>query len=146
MTIQNLLVELFVEELPPKALKKLGESFATTLVEQLRAQGLAGAESQVTAFASPRRLAARVTAVQAQAADKAVQQKLMPVTVGLDAAGNASAALLKKLQALSVDLSNPAAAVAALKRAPDGKAEALFYDSVVRGASLQAGLDRKSVV
>ena len=38
MSIQNLLVELFVEELPPKALKKLGESFANTLVEQLRAQ------------------------------------------------------------------------------------------------------------
>ncbi len=142
MSIQNLLVELFVEELPPKALKKLGESFANTLVEQLRAQGLAGAESQVTAFASPRRLAAHVTAVQAQAANKAVQQKLMPVAVGLDAAGNATPALLKKLHALRADVSNPAAAVAALKRAPDGKAEALFYDSVVKGASLTAGLQR----
>ena len=142
MTTQNLLVELFVEELPPKALKKLGESFAGTLLEQLRAQGLAGAESGVTAFASPRRLAAHVTAVAAQAADKAVQQKLMPVAVGLDASGNASPALLKKLQALGVDLSDPAAAVAALKRAPDGKAEALFYDSVAKGASLQAGLQK----
>jgi len=142
MTTQNLLVELFVEELPPKALKKLGESFAGTLLEQLRAQGLAGAESGVTAFASPRRLAAHVTAVAAQAADKAVQQKLMPVAVGLDASGNASPALLKKLQALGADLSDPAAAVAALKRAPDGKAEALFYDSVAKGASLQAGLQK----
>jgi glycyl-tRNA synthetase beta chain len=92
MSIQNLLVELFVEELPPKALKKLGESFANTLVEQLRGQGLAGAESQVTSFASPRRLAAHVTAVQAQAANKAVQQKLMPVAVGLDSTGNATPA------------------------------------------------------
>jgi len=142
MTTQNLLVELFVEELPPKALKKLGESFAGTLLEQLRAQGLAAAESGVTAFASPRRLAAHVTAVAAQAADKAVQQKLMPVAVGLDASGNASPALLKKLQALGADLSDPAAAVAALKRAPDGKAEALFYDSVAKGASLQAGLQK----
>ncbi len=142
MTTQNLLVELFVEELPPKALKKLGESFAGTLLEQLRAQGLAGAESGVTAFASPRRLAAHVTVVAAQAADKAVQQKLMPVAVGLDASGNASPALLKKLQALGADLSDPAAAVAALKRAPDGKAEALFYDSVAKGASLQAGLQK----
>ncbi|MEI6115968.1 MAG: glycine--tRNA ligase subunit beta, partial [Burkholderiales bacterium] len=58
MTTQNLLVELFVEELPPKVLNKLGESFAGTLLEQLRAQGLASAQSQVTAFASPRRLAA----------------------------------------------------------------------------------------
>jgi glycyl-tRNA synthetase beta chain len=115
------------------------------LAEQLKAQGLvanAGAEAVVTAFASPRRLAAHVTGVLAQGADKAVQQKLMPVAVGLDAAGNATPALLKKLQALGADVSDPAAAVAALKRAPDGKAEALFYDSIVKGASLQAGLQK----
>ena len=41
MTTQNLLVELFVEELPPKALKKLGEVFATHLCDQLKVQGLA---------------------------------------------------------------------------------------------------------
>ncbi|MEY3944033.1 MAG: Glycine--tRNA ligase beta subunit [Pseudomonadota bacterium] len=142
MTSQNLLVELFVEELPPKALNKLGAAFSGVLVEQLKAQGLAGADAAVTAYASPRRLAAHVTGVLAQAADKAVQQKLMPVTVGLDAAGNATPALLKKLQALGADVSNPAAAVAALKRAPDGKAEALFYDSVVKGATLAAGLQK----
>ena len=134
MTTDNLLVELFVEELPPKALKKLGESFANTLVEQLRAQGLASADSHVTAYASPRRLAAHVTGVVAQAADKAVQQKLMPVSVGLDASGQATPALLKKLQALGADVTDPAAAVAALKRAPDGKAEVLFYDSLATGA------------
>jgi glycyl-tRNA synthetase beta chain len=142
MTTQNLLVELFAEELPPKVLNKLGESFAATLTAQLRSQGLASAESQVTAFASPRRLAAHVTGVLAQAPDKAVQQKLMPVAVGLDASGNASPALLKKLQALGADVSDPAAALAALKRAPDGKAEALFYDSIVKGPSLQAGLQK----
>jgi glycyl-tRNA synthetase beta chain len=142
MTTQNLLVELFVEELPPKALNKLGAAFSTVLAEQLKAQGLAAAGAVVTAFASPRRLAAHVTGVLAQGADKAVQQKLMPVAVGLDAAGNATPALLKKLQALGADVSDPAAAVAALKRAPDGKAEALFYDSIVKGASLQAGLQK----
>lgn len=142
MTTQNLLVELFVEELPPKALNKLGAAFSGVLAEQLKAQGLAAADAAVTAFASPRRLAAHVTGVLAQGADKAVQQKLMPVAVGLDAAGNATPALLKKLQALGADVSDPAAAVAALKRQPDGKAEALFYDSIVKGASLQAGLQK----
>lgn len=83
-----------------------------------------------------------MTAVADKAADKAVQQKLMPVTVALDASGNASPALLKKLQALGADVSDPAAAVAALKRAQDGKAEALFYDSVVPGATLQEGLQK----
>lgn len=118
MTTKNLLVELFVEELPPKALKKLGDAFASVLAEQLKAQGLTTAESVVTAYASPRRLAAHISHVWLKADDKAVQQKLMPVSVGLDSAGNATPALLKRLQALGADLSDPAAAVAALKRAP----------------------------
>jgi len=142
MTTKNLLVELFVEELPPKALQKLGDAFAGVLCEQLKAQGLATADSVLTPFASPRRLAAQVTAVADKAADKAVRQKLMPVSVGLDAAGTATPALLKKLQALGADVSDPVAAVAALQRAQDGKAEALFYDSVLPGATLQEGLQK----
>jgi len=142
MTTQNLLVELFVEELPPKALNKLGNAFAGVLAEQLQAMGLSAADSQVTAFASPRRLAAHITHVALKAEDKAVQQKLMPVSVGLTAEGQATPALLKKLQALGADVSDPAAAVAALKRAPDGKAEALFYDSLVSGATLDVGLQK----
>jgi len=142
MTTKNLLVELFVEELPPKALKKLGEAFASQLADQLRAQGLASTDSVVTAYASPRRLAAHISHVWLKAADKAVQQKLMPVKVGLDADGHATPALIKKLQALGADVSDPAAAVAALKRAPDGKAEALFYDSLVTGATLDTGLQK----
>jgi len=138
MTTHNLLIELFVEELPPKVLQKLGDAFSGVLFEQLKAQGLTAANSAVTAYASPRRLAAHITAVSALAADKAVQQKLMPVTVGLDASGNATPALLKKLQALGAGPE----AVAQLKRAPDGKAEALFYDSIVKGASLADGLQK----
>ncbi len=138
MTTQNLLVELFVEELPPKALKKLGEAFASVLADSLKTQGLTGADAAVTHFASPRRLAVHITAVATQAADKAVSQKLMPVAVGLDASGNPTPALLKKLQSLGADTS----AVAGLKRAPDGKAEALFYDSTVKGATLAEGLQK----
>ena len=140
MTSQSLLVELFVEELPPKALKKLGESFAQVLCEQLQSSGLASTSSTVTSFASPRRLGALITQVATQAQDKPIQQKLMPVSVGLDANGQATPALIKKLQALGADVSNPAALLAQLKRQPDGKAEALFYDSLIKGASLEAGL------
>jgi len=135
MSAKNLLVELFVEELPPKALKKLGESFAATLAEKLKVSGLV-ADGTATAFASPRRLAVHLTNVAAKAADKPVQQKLMPVAVALDAAGNATPALLKKLAALGQD----ASVVPKLKRQMDGKAEALFLDSVVPGATLQEGL------
>jgi glycyl-tRNA synthetase beta chain len=138
MTTKNLLVELFVEELPPKALKKLGDAFAGVLFDQLKAQGLTTSESALTSFASPRRLAAHVSYVLPQAADKAVSQKLMPVSVGLDAAGNATPALLKKLAALGADASS----VAGLTRAPDGKAEALFYDRRVLGATLAEGLQK----
>jgi glycyl-tRNA synthetase beta chain len=138
MSTQNLLVELFVEELPPKALKMLGEAFASVLFEQLKVQGLATLESKRTSFASPRRLAAHVTAVDAHAADRSVSQKLMPVSVGLDASGNATSALLKKLQALGSD----ASVVPRLRRAMDGKAEALFYDSTVKGAALAEGLQK----
>ena len=138
MRTHNLLIELFVEELPPKALQKLGDAFSTVLFEQLKVQGLASAESIVTPFASPRRLAAHITQVLPQAADRAVQQKLMPVAVGLDDQGNPTPALLKKLQAIGAGPE----AVAQLKRAPDGKAEALFYDSVAQGASLAQGLQK----
>lgn len=136
--MKSLLVELFVEELPPKALHKLGEAFADVLYEQLRSLGLADAQSMSTAYASPRRLAVHLTAVADRAADKAVSQKLMPVAVGLDAAGNATPALLKRLAALGAD----ASAVPALRRAPDGKGEALFHDSTARGATLAEGLQK----
>lgn len=138
MTAKNLLVELFVEELPPKALKKLGESFAAGLAASLKKDGLAAEGAQVTAYASPRRLAAHLTAVAAVAADKPVVQKLMPVAVGLDANGNATPALLKKLAALGADES----AVASLRRENDGKAEILFYDSLAKGATLADGLQK----
>ena len=134
----NLLVELFVEELPPKALQKLGDAFAQVLLEQLTAQGLATGASQCTAYASPRRLAAHITAVLPQAADKAVSQKLMPVSVGLGADGQPTPALLKKLTALGAD----ASAAAALKRVHDGKAELLYFESTAKGALLAEGLQK----
>ena len=138
MTTKNLLVELFVEELPPKALKKLGEAFAAVLADSLKNQGLCAADASVTHFASPRRLAVHVTAVAAQAADKSVSAKLMPVTVGLNADGQATPALLKKLAALGAD----ASVVPGLKRAMDGKAEALFFESMVTGVTLKDGLQK----
>ncbi len=134
----NLLVELFVEELPPKALKKLGESFASVLADSLKAQGLASADATVTPYASPRRLAVHVTSVVGKAADQPVQHKLMPVTVGLDASGQATPALLKKLASLGLGVE----VVPSLKRQPDGKAEALFLDTVKAGASLTDGLQK----
>jgi len=136
MSAKNLLVELFVEELPPKALKTLGEAFAQTLAQSLKTQGLAAPDADVTPYASPRRLAVHIASVLPNAADKPVSQKLMPVAVGLDADGKPTAALLKKLASLGADES----VAAKLKRESDGKAEILFFDSIIKGASLQEGL------
>ncbi|RSZ41311.1 MULTISPECIES: glycine--tRNA ligase subunit beta [unclassified Variovorax] len=138
MSSASLLVELFVEELPPKALKKLGDAFAGVLRDQLVAQGLVEPGAVLTSYASPRRLAAHITHVAERAADKAVSQKLMPVAVGLDASGQPTPALLKRLGALGAD----ASAVPGLKRAMDGKAEALFYESTAKGATLAEGLQK----
>ena len=138
MSQNNLLIELFVEELPPKALKKLGESFSATLFDTLKAQGLTAENSVPTSFASPRRLAAHITAISVQAADKQISQKLMPVSVGMDANGNATPALIKRLNGMGLDES----AVAQLTKQMDGKNEALFLDVTQKGAALNEGLQK----
>ena len=138
--VAPLLVELFVEELPPKALRALGDAFAQGVAEGLRREGLVEEGAAVTPYATPRRLAVHIGAVRAQAPDRAVQLKLMPVSVGLDASGQPTAALRKKLAALGVEASDDAALLARLRRAQDGKAEVLYWDSVVTGATLAAGL------
>ena len=137
-TTKNLLVELFVEELPPKSLKKLGEAFAADLAKGLRSQGLAGEHSAVTAFASPRRLAVHVSGVLARAADRSVSVKLMPVAVGLAADGKPTPALLKKLAAVGADES----ALPRLARRVDGKAEVLFLEGTAEGVALAQGLQQ----
>lgn len=136
MSTKNLLVELFVEELPPKALNKLGEAFSSILFESLKLQGLVEDNSAVTAYASPRRLAVHATNILAIAADKTSTQKLMPVSVGLDASGNATPALIKRLNGMGMDES----AVKNLTKQADGKNEALFLDVMQKGIALNEGL------
>ena len=97
MTTENLLVELFVEELPPKALKKLGLAFATVLADSLKAQGLAAADSLISDYASPRRLAAHVTQVKFESEEKSSLIKLMPEKVAYAADGQRTPALKKRL-------------------------------------------------
>ena len=93
--VEPLLVELLCEELPPKALQTLGEAFARGLEQALRAEGLVEGEAAAEAFASPRRLAARLAGVRDQAPEQSLVHKLMPVSVGLDAEGRATPALFK---------------------------------------------------
>jgi len=108
------------------------------LAESLRAQGLATAESQATAYASPRRLALHLSGVAAKAADRSETKKLVPVSVGLDASGQPTQALIKKLASLGLGAEQAAQAY----REMDGKAEALFIQTTVAGATLAEGLQK----
>ncbi len=90
---QTLLVELQTEELPPKALVKLGAAFATGIANGLKARGFLDEGSVVTPYATPRRLAVSITEVRATSPDKSIREKVLPVSVALDKEGNPSAPL-----------------------------------------------------
>jgi glycyl-tRNA synthetase beta chain len=134
----NLLVELLVEELPPKALEKLGASFASTLHGSLVEQGLCGETSTATGYCTPRRLAVHVTNVAARGPDRQVEQKLVPVAIGLGDDGKPTPVLLKKLAAIGADES----VVAGLRQASDGKKDTLWLDTVEPGVALEPGLQK----
>ena len=133
---QTLLVELQTEELPPKALVKLGAAFAGGIANGLKARDFLEADSVVTTYATPRRLAVSITNVRATSPDKAIREKILPVTVALDKDGNPTAPLAKKLAALGF----PDLRVSDLERAQDGKAESFFYTYTAPGSVLAAGL------
>ncbi len=139
-----LLVELQTEELPPKALKALGEAFASAVVEGLGRVGLVEADTGFETFATPRRLAVRVPAVRVQAADREVVERLMPKAIAFDAEGKPSDALKKRL-----DKSGRAALLDRpdLTEGPDrvyvdgeGKAATAYLKTVAAGRTLDAAL------
>ena len=134
-----LIVELVTEELPPKALDALGKAFAEGIHKTLQALDLLpeGATT-AKAYATPRRLAVRLDAVRGQAPDQAYAEKLMPTHIGLNALGEATPALLKKLKARGLEH----VAVTDLTRRDDGKQEVLYAEGTAPGATLASGLQQ----
>jgi glycyl-tRNA synthetase beta chain len=133
---QTLLIELLTEELPPKALAKLGAAFADGIVKGLKSRDFLEDGSVATSYATPRRLAVAITKVRATSPDKTIREKILPVSVALDASGAPSAPLLKKLAAMGLS----SISVADMERSPDGKAESFFYTSLAAGSQLLVGL------
>lgn len=133
---QTLLVELLTEELPPKALARLGEAFAAGIQAGLNARGFLEPDATVTSFATPRRLAVSISKVRAASPDKQIREKVLPVAVALDKDGNPAAPLAKKLAALGF----PHLKISDLERAQDGKAESFFHTYTAPGAPLHNGL------
>ena len=137
MSSRPLLIELFTEELPPKALLKLGQAFSQGLHDGLAQLGLIADGNITTPFASPRRLAARLSAVLSEAPARPYSEKLMPVKVGLDADGKPTAALIKKLAAKGLTSMN----VSSLGRESDGKQDYLVASGTAAGAILSQVLE-----
>ena len=129
----TLLVELFTEELPPKALPRLGAAFAEGLLTGLAARGLASASSRVTMYATPRRLAAAISEVATRGSDSKVEKKLMPAKVAFDAAGAPSASLLKRLE-------KEGASAADVSVRKEGEADFAWLTQSLAGATLQEAL------
>ncbi len=130
----NLLIELFTEELPPRALRQLGERFGEHLQECLIQAQLKEADSgDLRVFATPRRLAALIGGVRPRAMDRNQSKKLMPVKVAFDAEGKPSAALGKRLE-------KEAATADQLERKAEGSIEYVFLKQMIPGVTLAAGL------
>jgi len=145
MSEATLLIELFTEELPPKALKSLGEFFAQKIATELRDRGFASGESVVTGFATPRRLAVSITRVLAEAADSELVEKLMPRSVAEDASGKPTVALRKRLEkigrgALADGYPNAWNGPDHLYVASDGKVDQVWLRSLAKGQPLLRGL------
>ncbi|MBP6020630.1 MAG: glycine--tRNA ligase subunit beta [Burkholderiaceae bacterium] len=135
---QPLLIELLTEELPPKALNKLGLAFAEGLRKILDENHLLAEGCVVTDFATPRRLAVTFSAVLNQAPDLAYTEKLMPAKIGLTESGEFTPALTRKLD--SKGLGHLGAAD--LVRESDGKQDYLYAHGTAAGALLAVGLQQ----
>jgi glycyl-tRNA synthetase beta chain len=132
----TLLVELLTEELPPKALARLGDAFAEGIAQRLAARDLIEGELSFERYATPRRLAVTIKNVRNVAPERHVREKVLPVSVALDKDGQPTAPLAKKLAALGF----PDFKVDDLERASDGKADAFFLRYAAPGATLAEGL------
>src|SRR5262245_52288295 len=132
----TLLVELLTEELPPKALRPLGEAFAKALSEDLRKDELLEPGSETRALSTPRRLAVRITEVRERAPDRPVDVSGPSVKAALDAGGKPTQALLGFARKYGVD-------TATLSRRETPKGEFFFYQGIAKGSELAASLAAK---
>ena len=131
-----LLIELLTEELPPKALEKLSIAFSTGVHDGLVKQGLAQKDSAIQSFATPRRLAVLIDDVRSEADDVQKRDKVLPVSVGLTAEGEASPSLIKKLTAMGFADKTPSD----LEIENDGKQDIFYLTHTQKGAQLHATL------
>ncbi|WP_161864223.1 glycine--tRNA ligase subunit beta [Pseudomonas yangonensis] len=102
MSAHDFLVELGTEELPPKALKTLGDAFLAGVEKGLKAAGLNYASAR--AYAAPRRLAVLVEQLEAQQADRSMNLDGPPIQAAFDADGKPTQAALGFARKCGVDI------------------------------------------
>lgn len=124
----DLLIELGTEELPPKALKGLSESFTASFVAELNQARLAF--ESVESFATPRRLAVLIKGVDAQQADEVVEKRGPAIQAAFDADGNPTRAAEGWARGLGITVDDA-------ERLKTDKGEWLLYNATVAGKSIR---------
>ena len=133
MKLDNLLIELLTEELPPKSQKQLGVAFAKSVKEFLVKHHLANETSEDSVFSTPRRIGIYLKDVKDEAANQNTSIKLMPASIGFDVSGKPTEALLKKLHGIGLDQK----AVSLITKKNESNNEVLYIDKDVEGAKLK---------
>ncbi|MEY4730682.1 MAG: hypothetical protein RL020_1840 [Pseudomonadota bacterium] len=132
MTQAIVLIEVFTEELPPKALKKLGESFAKNIFDQLVKQQFVAADVKYAEFATPRRLGISIPNVLAIQPQQNIERK-GPAVASAYKDGAPTPALTGFAKACGVEIT-------ALENMSDGKQDVFVFRSTKPGASLDTVL------
>lgn len=121
---KDFLVELGTEELPPKALKNLSNSFESSLKDGFKAANIQF--DSMKAYAAPRRLAVLVSGLETRQPDKKVERRGPAVKAAFDADGNASRAAQGFAQSCGVTVEQ-------LGRLKTDKGEWLNFEAEVAG-------------
>ena len=128
MKLETLLIEIGTEELPPKAIKKLGESFASSILEQLEQSGFSYTASK--AYFTPRRLAVMVEKLSATQPDQVIERKGPTLKAAYDNNGKPTKAALGFAKSCSVTIDE-------LEQVETGKGAWLYFNATVPGKTIQ---------
>ncbi|MDF2183562.1 glycine--tRNA ligase subunit beta [Grimontia hollisae] len=121
---KNFLIELGTEELPPTQLRTLAEAFAANFEQELKEAELA--HEGIKWYATPRRLALKVSALAEQQADKVVEKRGPAVSAAFDADGNPTKAAQGWARGCGIE-------VADADRMVTDKGEWLLFKQEVKG-------------
>ncbi len=128
MSEKTFLVEIGTEELPPKALRSLAESFAANVTAELDAANLTYGD--IKWFAAPRRLALKITKLAATQPDREVEKRGPAIAAAFDAEGRPSKAAEGWARGCGITVDQS-------ERLSTDKGEWLLYRARVKGESVQ---------